>query len=169
MRRLLVAAVVLSSVGMFATPADAKPNTAPLPGMTRAELDAHRAAAIADANGTGVGSSTGTTTQATTMAVTGWINISASQGSINCVIHARQLGSNLWQTKMAAGACKSIYIETYRYGSDLMCDLDFRIPAKLGYVHESRCALKICYIYVYWRDSANVFRDVVFWDGGSQF
>jgi len=187
--RRLAIGVGLAAIAILGVtgPADAKPKPTPPPtveespvpdGMTRAELDAARDAAIANAieNGTGVGSSTGgTTTQFETMAVTGWINISSSQGSYNCLIQARQNGSNWWQTRVASGVCKALYVETYRYNSDLMCDLDYYIPAggatkvPVGYILESRCALKICYIYVYWRDGAGVFRDVVFWDGGSQF
>ncbi len=108
------------------------------------------------------------------MAVTGWINISASQGSYNCIIQARQNGSNWWQTRVAGGSCWALYVETYAYNHSTMADLDYYIPTNgrpipVGQILESRSPLKICYIYVYWRDGARVFRDVVFWDGGSQF
>ena len=105
----------------------------------------------------------------TVMATTGWINVSSSQGSYNCVIWSRQVSSYLWETKVVSGVCNNLWIETYRYNSQYMCDLDgrgFRMP--IGYVNQSRCSLKICYTYLYWRDGAGVFRDVLFMDGGGQ-
>lgn len=184
--RVLLAILATLSLGMAlgmtaaaAAPKPAPPvPEAPLPeGMTRAELDAARAKALAAAveasktQKSGAVSTTGAIPGgATTMAVTGWINISRSQGSINCNIEARQNGSNWWQTRVLPGGCRSIYIEAYVYNSQYMADLDWQIGGLSGgRTFESRSPQKLCYIYVYWRDGANVFRDVVFWDGGSQF
>lgn len=97
-----------------------------------------------------------------------WRSLSLPNGSINCVLQAKQPFSYLVQVKKVSGACRNLSVETYIYNSQFMADHDFNSYPPNGLILEGRAAggQAICYVYVSWRDGANVFRDALYMRGG---
>ncbi len=98
-----------------------------------------------------------------------WRNVSSPQGSLNCLIEAKQPFSYLVQVRKTAGVCSNISVETYIYNSQFMADHDALIgPVPNGRIFEARAGggQPICYVYISWRDGAGVFRDALYMRGG---